>query len=105
MTADRLEEEVLSPFPELLRVRVRDKHRPRQAGKITRVEQWLQTMGKTLADFERSWFYSDSPNDLPLMEVVTDPVATNPSDKLRAVATERNWVVIDLFADMMDSKS
>jgi hypothetical protein len=32
-------------------------------------------------------------------------VATNPSDKLRAVATERNWVVIDLFADMMDSKS
>ncbi|KAA1285496.1 HAD family hydrolase [Alcaligenes faecalis] len=76
-----------------------------QAGKITRVEQWLQTMGKTLADFERSWFYSDSPNDLPLMEVVTDPVATNPSDKLRAVATERNWVVIDLFADMMDSKS
>src|SRR5690606_6208062 len=76
-----------------------------QAGKITRVQQWLQTMDKSLSDFERSWFYSDSPNDLPLMEVVTDPVATNPSDKLRAVATERNWEVIDLFADMMDSKS
>ncbi len=76
-----------------------------QAGKITRVNQWLGGMGKSLADFERSWFYSDSPNDLPLMEVVSDPVATNPSDRLRAVALERGWTIIDLFADMMDSKS
>lgn len=76
-----------------------------QAGKITRVEQWLQTISKSLSDFERSWFYSDSHNDLPLMEVVTDPVATNPSDRLRAIATQRSWTVIDLFADIMDSKS
>ncbi|HRL20641.1 HAD family hydrolase [Alcaligenes sp. SDU_A2] len=76
-----------------------------QAGKITRVNQWLDGMGKSLTDFERSWFYSDSPNDLPLMEVVSDPVATNPSDRLRAVAAERGWSIIDLFADMMDSKS
>ncbi|MGE8591146.1 MAG: HAD family hydrolase, partial [Alcaligenes sp.] len=76
-----------------------------QAGKIIRVNQWLQGMGKTLSDFERSWFYSDSPNDLPLMEVVSHPVATNPSDRLRSVAVERGWAVIDLFADMMDSKS
>lgn len=76
-----------------------------QAGKITRVNQWLDGMGQSLADFERSWFYSDSPNDLPLMEVVSDPVATNPSDRLRAVALERGWTIIDLFADMMDSKS
>lgn len=76
-----------------------------QTGKITRVNQWLDGMGQSLADFERSWFYSDSPNDLPLMEVVSDPVATNPSDRLRAVALERGWTIIDLFADMMDSKS
>ncbi|WP_454004714.1 HAD family hydrolase [Alcaligenes sp. Marseille-Q7550] len=76
-----------------------------QAGKITRVNQWLQGMGKALSDFERSWFYSDSPNDLPLMEVVSHPVATNPSDRLRSVAVERGWTIIDLFADMMDSKS
>lgn len=76
-----------------------------QAGKIIRVNQWLQGMGKTLSDFERSWFYSDSPNDLPLMEVVSHPVATNPSDRLRSVAVERGWAIIDLFADMMDSKS
>ncbi|MGE8548225.1 MAG: HAD family hydrolase [Alcaligenes sp.] len=76
-----------------------------QAGKITRVNQWLQGMGRTLSDFERSWFYSDSPNDLPLMEVVSHPVATNPSDRLRSVAVERGWTIIDLFADMMDSKS
>lgn len=76
-----------------------------QAGKIVRVEQWLQTLGRTLGSFDRSWFYSDSPNDLPLMEVVSDPVATNPSEKLRAIAHERGWRVLDLFADMMDSKS
>ncbi len=76
-----------------------------QAGKITRVQEWLDTMGLTLDSFERCWFYSDSPNDLPLMEIVSDPVATNPSDALRTVAQERGWRVLDLFADMMDSKS
>lgn len=76
-----------------------------QAGKITRVQEWLASMGRTLDSFEQCWFYSDSPNDLPLMEVVSDPVATNPSESLRSIAQERGWRIVDLFADMMDSKS
>jgi len=51
-----------------------------------------------LADFEASYFYSDSVNDVPLMERVTHPVATNPDAKLRVIAAERNWPVIELFA-------
>jgi HAD superfamily hydrolase (TIGR01490 family) len=66
-------------------------------GKITRVNDWLATMGLTLNDFESSHFYSDSMNDLPLLECVTHPVATNPSDELRARATTQQWVIIDLF--------
>jgi HAD superfamily hydrolase (TIGR01490 family) len=66
-------------------------------GKIVRTEQWLATMGFTLADFKTSYFYSDSLNDLPLMERVTHPVATNPDPRLRVLARERGWPVIDLF--------
>ena len=76
-----------------------------QAGKITRVDQWLHELGLKREQFERIWFYSDSPNDLPLMEVVSDPVATNPSDRLRQIALERNWKIIDLFEDLLDAKS
>src|SRR5699024_9477238 len=46
-----------------------------QAGKVIRVREWLSGMGLQLEDFKRSWFYSDSMNDLPLLELVTDPVA------------------------------
>lgn len=66
-------------------------------GKITRVDQWLADQGKAWKDFERSWFYSDSANDLPLLERVTDPVATNPDPRLRARATAEAWTIIDLF--------
>ncbi|KAF1025576.1 MAG: Phosphoserine phosphatase SerB1 [Burkholderia plantarii] len=66
-------------------------------GKITRTEAWLAAQGKTLADFERSWFYSDSHNDIPLLAKVTDPVATNPDDTLRAHAREHGWRILDLF--------
>ncbi|HUH59328.1 MAG TPA: HAD family hydrolase [Candidimonas sp.] len=76
-----------------------------QAGKVTRVEQWLSTMGASLADFKTSFFYSDSPNDLPLLEAVTHPIATNPSPGLRQVAQERGWKILDLFKDMQDAKS
>lgn len=76
-----------------------------QAGKITRVDAWLAGMNLTRADFECSFFYSDSPNDLPLLEVVTDPIATNPSSALRQVAQARNWKILDLFQDMQDAKS
>ena len=67
-------------------------------GKITRVAQWLQERGQTLADFERVSFYSDSPNDLPLLEQATDPVATNPSPALEAEAKARGWRLLNLFS-------
>ncbi len=76
-----------------------------QAGKITRVNEWLATMGLQLADFKQSFFYSDSPNDLPLLEVVTHPIATNPSPTLRQLAQARGWKILDLFKDMQDAKS
>jgi len=74
-------------------------------GKITRVEQWLKEMGRRLTDFDRTWFYSDSINDVPLLEVVSDPVATNPSPPLRALAQARGWRILDLFSSLQDSKS
>lgn len=70
-----------------------------QAGKITRVDQWLADLGHSRDDFERIWFYSDSINDLPLMQEVSDPVATNPCPQLRAHAQQHNWQIIDLFDD------
>jgi HAD superfamily hydrolase (TIGR01490 family) len=66
-------------------------------GKIVRTEGWLASLGKQWGDFERSYFYSDSHNDIPLLEKVTDPVATNPDDTLRAVALARGWRILDLF--------
>lgn len=66
-------------------------------GKVTRVQAWLASMGLSLKDFEASYFYSDSTNDLPLLQIVTHPVATNPSEGLRRVAQEKNWPIIDLF--------
>ncbi len=68
-----------------------------RAGKVTRVEQWLAADGLALQDFGRVTVYSDSPNDLPLLEIATDPVATNPSAALAAVAQERGWRVLHLF--------
>jgi HAD superfamily hydrolase (TIGR01490 family) len=66
-------------------------------GKITRTETWLAGLGHSLGDFGRSWFYSDSVNDLPLLERVTDPVATNPDERLLGIARERGWPVMHLF--------
>lgn len=66
-------------------------------GKLTRVTQWLAAQGKRLADFEASLFYSDSTNDLPLLERVSEPVATNPSPALEAIARERGWRILQLF--------
>ncbi len=68
-------------------------------GKVTRVEQWLADRGLNWADLQYSYFYSDSINDLPLLERATHPVATNPDDRLKAIATERGWPVLDLFND------
>lgn len=67
-------------------------------GKITRTNDWLASLGHRLEDFPRSYFYSDSINDIPLLERVTHPVATNPDARLRAIAVERGWPVVELFA-------
>lgn len=67
-------------------------------GKVSRVEQWLAAQG---LDWSRAdiTFYSDSANDLPLLERVDRPIATNPDPRLRAVAQERGWRILDLFSD------
>ena len=66
-------------------------------GKIDRVGAWLRSRGQDWADFERTVFYSDSTNDLPLLERVSDPVATNPGPELARIALARGWPVIRLF--------
>jgi len=66
-------------------------------GKIVRTEAWLASLGKTWSDFERSYFYSDSHNDIPLLQKVTDPIATNPDDTLRAHAQAQGWRILELF--------
>lgn len=68
-----------------------------KAGKITRTEAWLASLGHTWDDFVVSTFYSDSANDLPLLGKVKVPVAVNPSDTLRAHARAQGWRVLDLF--------
>ncbi|WP_417582362.1 HAD family hydrolase [Nitrincola sp.] len=62
-------------------------------GKVLRLQAWLEQTGHALQD---SYFYSDSCNDLPLLEAVDHPVAVNPDETLLAVAQERNWPVLDL---------
>jgi len=69
------------------------------AGKVTHARHWLATMDKTLDSFERSYFYSDSQNDIPLLSVVTDPVATNPNALLTAHAQAQGWPILHLFND------
>lgn len=65
-------------------------------GKVVRVEQWLAARGMDWLDVETT-FYSDSTNDLPLLEQVDHPVATNPDARLRTIALERGWRILDLF--------
>ena len=65
-------------------------------GKVQRLQQWLQSKGLDWADVDAT-FYSDSRNDLPLLERVNHPVATNPDDTLRAVALEKGWPILELF--------
>ncbi len=65
-------------------------------GKVTRVSQWLHNRGLDWAGIH-STFYTDSINDLPLMERVNVPVATNPDAALRQIALERGWRILNLF--------
>ncbi len=66
-------------------------------GKVVRVEQWLGSRGLHWDDLESSVFYSDSLNDLALLERVRQPVATNADAGLRDLAQQRGWRILDLF--------
>lgn len=65
-------------------------------GKVTLLQEWLKTAQETLQD---SWFYSDSHNDLPLLNLVDHPVAVDPDEKLAITAKEANWSIISLRSD------
>ena len=67
-------------------------------GKIQNLHDWLASQKLALNTLPRSYFYSDSINDLPLLEVVSDPIATNPDERLRKEAQKRNWPILELFA-------
>ena len=62
-------------------------------GKVTRLEQWLEDQDLSM---DGAWFYSDSHNDLPLLELVEHPVAVDPDDTLREIAEERQWRIMSL---------
>jgi HAD superfamily hydrolase (TIGR01490 family) len=66
-------------------------------GKVARVEQWLSERSCSWANVTHSVFYSDSMNDLPLLERVHEPVATNPDARLLDIATQRGWRILNLF--------
>ena len=67
-------------------------------GKVTRVGEWLAAHGRGWGDVDIT-FYSDSLNDLPLLEKSQHPVVTNPDDTLRTIATQRGWRILDLFKE------
>ena len=69
------------------------------AGKVTHTHAWLEQIGTPLDTFGRSHFYSDSHNDIPLLSVVTHPVATNPNAALSTHATSLGWPSLHLFND------
>lgn len=64
-------------------------------GKVTVLGEWLSAQQHSLTD---SYFYSDSINDLPLLEQVSHPVAVNPDETLSRIAQQRNWPILDLRA-------
>ena len=67
-------------------------------GKVARVGEWLATLGLDWSDFEHVSVYSDSVNDLALLERATDPVATNPTPALEAIAKARGWRILKPYA-------
>ena len=66
--------------------------------KVLRMDEWLARKGLSWDGVE-STFYSDSFNDVPLLERVDHPVATNPDARLRELAGQRGWRVLDLFGE------
>jgi len=67
-------------------------------GKIQNMHAWLAAHKLSFDKMPRSYLYSDSMNDLPLLEEVSNPVATNPDERLRNEAVKRNWPILELFA-------
>ena len=67
-----------------------------QEGKVTRLNQWLDEKHLTLAQFDKTFFYSDSKNDLPLLRIVSHPVAVNPDATLNTEAKKNNWPILSL---------
>ena len=67
-------------------------------GKVARLQQWLAARGLGWDDCDMT-FYSDSTNDLPLLERAHHPVATNPGAALREIAQQRGWRILDLFPE------
>lgn len=65
-------------------------------GKISRVKAWLESLGLHLGTFSETFFYSDSHNDLPLLQQVSRPVAVDPDDRLRAHAEAAGWATLSL---------
>lgn len=68
-------------------------------GKVIHTNEWLTGQGESLESFARSYFYSDSQNDIPLLSAVTHPVATNPNALLKAHALAQGWPILTLFDD------
>ncbi|RKZ98275.1 MAG: HAD-IB family hydrolase, partial [Gammaproteobacteria bacterium] len=64
-----------------------------QEGKVKRLQEWLDAQNLTL---EGSYFYSDSHNDLPLLELVEHPIAVDPDPKLQTIAQQRGWKIVSL---------
>jgi HAD superfamily hydrolase (TIGR01490 family) len=64
-----------------------------QQGKVIRLNEWLQEKQKSL---DQAYFYSDSINDLPLLEKVPNPIAVDPDEKLKKIAMERSWTILSL---------
>lgn len=70
---------------------------PFGTGKVSNTHRWLASLGRKLDDFDRSTFYSDSQNDIPLLSVVSHPIATNPNAALAEHAKAHGWPVLRLF--------
>ncbi len=95
-------EHLIAAMPEVIDGRITGKlgGTPTQgAGKIVHTKAWLEQLGKTLDHFAHVYFYSDSHNDLPLLSIVSHPVATNPNATLAQHAAAQGWPLLHLFND------
>ena len=95
--ADRLNvDDILATDPEIINGRYTGKSIGTpcfQGGKVIRLHEWLKTNDQQLAG---AYFYSDSINDLPLLELVTNPVAVDPDERLEKIAKDKGWQIISL---------